>query len=301
MSGAPVWPGESKQRKVPGIYPHRRSLIYLMSTHSDEIKSGKRFAFGSNWTRFQTVLDENRILEAEASLREMLGVQDLRGKSFLDVGSGSGLFSLAARRLGASVYSFDYDPESVACTEELRRRFFPEDSQWTLETGSVLDPMYLRKLPKFDVVYSWGVLHHTGCMWEALANLCPLVAGNGKLFIAIYNDEGFYSRYWLHVKRAYVRFPALRGILIFIHTLYPFLPSRLYRALTGRLTRERGMSAWYDLIDWVGGYPFEVASVKQLFDFYHSRGFQLEKIQTTNRSGCNELVLIKKNANECAG
>jgi 2-polyprenyl-6-hydroxyphenyl methylase/3-demethylubiquinone-9 3-methyltransferase len=270
-----------------------------MSTHSEELKSGKRFAFGSNWARFHSVLDENRILGAETSLKDMLRVENLRGKSFLDVGSGSGLFSLAARRLGASVHSFDYDPQSVKCTEELKRRYYPEDPEWTIETGSVLDLTYLGKLPQFDVVYSWGVLHHTGSMWESLSNICPLVAANGKLFIAIYNDEGLCSRYWLHVKRAYVRFPALRWFLVFIHTLYPFLPSRIYRALTGRLNRERGMSAWYDLIDWAGGFPFEVASVKELFEFYRGKGFRLDNIRTTNRSGCNELVLIKTTADAC--
>ena len=270
-----------------------------MSTHAEELKSGERFAFGSNWRRFHRVLDENRILGAEASLRDMLNVENLQGKTFLDVGSGSGLFSLAARRLGASVHSFDYDPQSVECTEELKRRYFPDDSQWVVETGSVLDLTYLGKLPQFDIVYSWGVLHHTGSMWEALSNLCPLVSEKGKLFIAIYNDEGLCSRYWLAVKRAYVRFPSLRWLLVLIHTFYPFLPSRIYRAFTGRLNRERGMSAWYDLIDWVGGYPFEVASVKELFDFYRVKGFRLENIRTTNRSGCNELVLMKTPTSTC--
>lgn len=118
--------------------------------------------------------------EAKSSLRRMLNVESLEGKTFLDVGSGSGLFSLAARRLGAKVHSFDYDPKSVACTRELKRRYFPEDPQWTIEEGSVLDRDYLTRLGQFDVVYSWGVLHHTGAMWEALGNVAPLVAGGGE-------------------------------------------------------------------------------------------------------------------------
>ena len=177
------------------------------ATSTEEVAAGKRFAFGLNWAAFLETLDEERIGTACRSLQDMLGVTDLRGKSFLDVGSGSGLFSLAARRLGARVYSFDYDPQSVGCTEELRRRYFPSDGDWTVEPGSALDTDYLGRLGKFDIVYSWGVLHHTGAMWDALANVAPLVQEGGTLFIAIYNDQGKTSRRWLAVKRTYNRLP----------------------------------------------------------------------------------------------
>ena len=135
-----------------------------------EIRSGERFGFGANWTRFLTVLDEARICDAENSLRRMLGVQTLRGRRFLDIGCGSGLFSLAARRLGAQVHSFDFDLQSVACAQELKRRYFPSDEMWQVEQGSILDRQFIDRLGFFDVVYSWGVLHHTGSMWVAIEN-----------------------------------------------------------------------------------------------------------------------------------
>ncbi len=63
-------------------------------------------------------------------------METLAGNSFLDVGSGSGLFSLAAMRLGADrVHSFDYDPQSVGCTKELKRRFPPPRNTYMDDRG----------------------------------------------------------------------------------------------------------------------------------------------------------------------
>src|SRR5689334_10674413 len=150
--------------------------------------AAKRFEFGKNWRQYLSVLDEERVYEAERSIRDLLGVSDLEGRSFLDIGSGSGLFSLAAHRLGAQVHSFDYDADSVSCTAELRRRYGGSDREWIVERGSILDIDYARSLGRFDFVYAWGVLHHTGAMWTALANAGALVAPGGMLAIAIYND-----------------------------------------------------------------------------------------------------------------
>jgi 2-polyprenyl-6-hydroxyphenyl methylase/3-demethylubiquinone-9 3-methyltransferase len=147
-----------------------------------------RFAFGKNWRRFLGLVNEGQIAAAELSLKQMLNLDNLKGKTFLDAGSGSGLFSLAARHLGAKVFSFDYDPDSVACTLELKRKFCSADQDWCIEPGSALDRSFLNGLGNFDVVYSWGVLHHTGDMWNALENMSSLVKPGGKLFIAIYND-----------------------------------------------------------------------------------------------------------------
>lgn len=262
--------------------------------HAVEVSSGQRFAFGDNWSRFLNVLNDERIKGAETALIGMLGLPDLTGITFLDVGSGSGLSSLVARRLGARVHSFDYDPSSVACTLELKRRYFPDDADWIVEAGSVLDAEYLGKLAPFDVVCSWGVLHHTGAMWTALANVAPLVAESGRLFVAIYNEQGWISRYWTTVKKTYARYRFSRAALLLFHAPYLFGARWLSRALSGRLQLERGMSLWYDMIDWVGGYPFEVARPEEILQFYRSRQFELVQMRTCGgRHGCNEFVFVR--------
>lgn len=277
-----------------------------MSAHAKEIASCSRFEFGKNWSRFLTVLDEIRIQEAEASLRLMLEVVDLSGKTFLDIGSGSGLFSLAARRLGAEVHSFDFDPQSVACTAELRRRFSPEDSSWKVEEGSILDPQYLSGLGQFDVVYSWGVLHHTGQMWQALEHAAALVAADGKLFIALYNDTGSQSARWKWIKQTYNRLPSVLKTPFTLVVIAPgeakaFIRSALTLKLGSYLRswtkyeNRRGMNRWYDIIDWVGGYPYEVCKPEEIFEFFTARSFTLTKLVCGNVGlGCSEFVFHQK-------
>lgn len=266
-----------------------------MATHAVEIAQGERFQFGENWRRFLANLDEQRISAAEDSLRNMLEVADLKGRTFLDIGSGSGLFSLAARRLGARVHSFDYDPQSVACTRELRHRYFEDDPHWQVEEGSALDPSYLANLGQFDVVYSWGVLHHTGAMWRALENAVLPVRNGGLLFIALYNDQGGVSRRWVSIKKAYVRHSLLRGPIIAWSFARLFGGIFVKNLLRGRPQKAfespgRGMTVWYDMIDWVGGYPFEVAGPGPIFEFFKARGFTLTRLVTTHSLGCNEFV-----------
>ena len=262
-----------------------------MSGYEQETVRGDRFEFGANWLRFLSVVDEARISSAAESLTGMLEVKSLSERTFLDAGSGSGLMSLAARRLGAKVHSFDYDPKSVACTMQLRRRYSPEDTQWKVEAGSVLDAAYLQRLGRFDVVYSWGVLHHTGNQALAMKNIGRSVAPNGLLFIALYNDQGWISKYWSFVKRHYNMHPYARPFLIGFHAPYLLAGRVIARALTGRLQTLRGMSLWYDMIDWLGGWPFEVSKPEEIIAFYASRGFVLKKSQTVGNSlGCNEFV-----------
>lgn len=262
----------------------------------------RRFEFGKNWGRFLEVLNEARIQKAEASLQQMLKVSSLRDQTFLDIGSGSGLFSLAAHRLGARVHSFDYDKQSVACTRELKRRYCSDAKDWTIEEGSVLEERYMRSLGQFDVVYSWGVLHHTGAMWQAFEHVVPCVKLGGALFVAIYNDQEGTSRRWRVIKRLYNTLPHIVRpiisvpIILFYEGMYgtmDLLKGRNPLAAWIRSSGSRGMHKIYDWIDWIGGYPFEVAKPEEVFEFFRGKGFDLVTLKTSGGHGCNEFVFAK--------
>ncbi len=280
----------------------------MVSNWQNDLKQGERFGFGANWSQYLAHIDENRIETAKQSLLNMLKTENLSGQSFLDIGCGSGLFSLAAVRLGAKVRSFDYDPDSVACACFLRGRFAPA-SDWDISGGSVLDSAFLGGLGRYDIVYSWGVLHHTGSMWNAIENATAMVARNGKLFLSIYHDSGLATRAWRAVKHTYVHSPpTLRKSIVYLALIRLWGPAVVRNLMSGRSTiaawrnydqNGRGMSAWTDVVDWVGGYPFEAAKPEQIVRFLARLGFACQTSRLRPRTGCcNEFIFTLREQDE---
>ena len=245
------------------------------------------FSFGRNWDRYvRENFTEERVDISRREILEFLGLPSLEGKSFLDVGCGSGIHSLAAFRAGAfRVVSMDVDPFSVRATRTVREKA-GSPPEWEVLEGSVLDPEFMSRLEPADIVYSWGVLHHTGNLWEAVRNAAGRVRPGGLFHIAVY-EKTAESRYWIDVKRRYNAASPFRRRLMelsyvyrtFLRTTSPayllhnFRYIRDYRAL-------RGMEFWTDVRDWLGGWPYEPATPAEVTGFCEKTlGFGTVKVK----------------------
>jgi hypothetical protein len=165
----------------------------------------------------------------------------------------------------------------------------------------VLDKNYLESLGQFDIVYAWGSLHHTGNMGQALDNVKGLVKDGGLLFIAIYNDQGTKSKLWRKIKEVYcsgpvgklLTIPIYFGSKIIMRSAVSLIKLENPLAWYLDYKKQRGMSIFHDWIDWLGGYPFEVAKPEEIFSFYQKDNFILQKMTTTNSEGNNQFVFKK--------
>jgi len=194
--------------------------------------------------------------------------------------------------------------DCVIATNKIKEKFLPNYTMWKVSQGSVLDDIYMYSLPKFDIVYSWGVLHHTGSMWKAISNAIDLVENNGHFFIAIYNKQKWKSKFWWFIKFLYNKLPnvlqkiysiSLGYIFIFINILkYTIIlqPGVAFNSLKN-YKKGRGMIMINDIIDWMGGFPYEYATVKELQDFFKERGFELVKVKEATSLGCHQILFKK--------
>jgi 2-polyprenyl-3-methyl-5-hydroxy-6-metoxy-1,4-benzoquinol methylase len=252
------------------------------------------FAFGRNWQRYvEAYLDPERIAIAMRSLDGLIE-ENLAGRTFIDIGAGSGLFSLCAYQAGAAdVVSIDVDPDSVAACRELRGRS-GNPINWTVLEGSVLDPDFVGGLVPGDIVYSWGVLHHTGDMYTGIRQAARLVKPGGLFVIAIYNcaiGRFLDSDRWLRIKRRYNHSNrAAQRVMEVVFVCYWTATRLRARQNPVRIAREykknRGMALKTDLIDWLGGYPYEYATANEIVRFCRDElGLEVVKVLSNPPTG----------------
>jgi SAM-dependent methyltransferase len=239
------------------------------------------FRFGKNWADYiKKTFSEERVSISQGHLLSFLKVSDLKDKTFLDIGCGSGLHSVAAWRAKADqVISFDVDEDSVSTTKKLRE-LVGNPKNWKIFHNSVLNADFIETLPKADIVYSWGVLHHTGSMWEAARNASKALHPDGVLYLALYSKEVYVSppfTYWVNIKRIYNRAnPLIKKIMEWQYAWDNCIADCLKRrknpfAFMKEYKRSRGMSYWHDVIDWLGGYPIEFVGNKEMETFAHEK------------------------------
>ena len=269
------------------------------------VDSEQRYGFGQNWAEYiDKNFDETKVATSQRHLLDFLKLVDLSGKSFLDIGCGSGLHSLAAFRAGASeIVSFDYDPNSVATTQKLHERA-GSPANWTVRQGSVLDTALMSSLGTFDVVYSWGVLHHTGDMWAAIENAALPMRADGVFCIALYTRDVHIKptpEFWLGAKKMYNRTGSLgKRCMEWAYALcFTVLPTlaRLRNPLRwiAQYERSRGMAYWTDVRDWLGGWPMEFAGIAETKQFCGER-LGLELLNVSAGEANTEYLLRKRGA-----
>ncbi len=235
------------------------------------------FEFGRNWSEFSGLIDDARVRQAVEGLERLAGPGTIAGKTFLDIGCGSGIHSLAALQLGASrVLAVDLDPQSAATARQVLSRFAPH-TLWEVREQSVfaLDPA---QTGVFDVVYAWGSLHHTGALHEAWRIAAQLVAPGGILIAAVYRKTRLCGL-WKLEKWLYRRAPAwlqgcARALFVAAMRLAFLVTGRSFRAYRDNYGKSfRGMDYYRDVHDWLGGYPYESISPAEADEFRQSLGF----------------------------
>ncbi len=271
-------------------------------------KEHAAFPFGENWKRFLRSFDEERLTRAKDSLTEFLAPHRLEGKTFLDIGCGSGLFSYAAHELGAgSVLSFDVDPACIECCRQLRVRA-KDPEAWKIVQGSILDASFVSNLGLFDVVYSWGVLHHSGRMWDAIENSAGLVKPGGLFYIALYNklldrqgQASWIHKFWTTVKQLYNTRPLLGRVLLGPSAMAAYLVLVACRGENPvrhvkNYKSDRGMDWQTDARDWLGGFPYEFATQQEVISFVTSKSpdFTVVNLKPTTGRGLNWFLFNRR-------
>lgn len=268
------------------------------NTGKESEKGELRFGFGANWADYiEKNLSDERVEISRRHLLSFLKLDNLKGKTFLDIGCGSGLHSLAAWRSGADqVVSFDYDENSVATTRKLYE-LSGSPKNWKIMQGSVLDKQFMASLPQSDIVYSWGVLHHTGSMWEAVKNAAGGLHKTSVFYIALYSKEAYVSppyEYWLDIKREYNYAGPLKKLWMewvyaWRNSIRGLLRGKNPLAYIRAYKQSRGMSYWHDIRDWLGGYPMEFAGNKET-ELFGREKLGLELIHIKAGEGNTEFL-----------
>jgi 2-polyprenyl-3-methyl-5-hydroxy-6-metoxy-1,4-benzoquinol methylase len=252
------------------------------------------FEFGKNWQSYsKKSLTPARMEQSRCAFRDLVTGIDMRDKKFIDIGFGQGLSLLAAAGMGAQVLGIDADKDNIEALRTVQQSIgYPEAVEVCI--ASILDDHFVDEYRgRYDIVHSWGVLHHTGNMMKAIENACSLVAERGHFICAIYNRH-WSSPLWKIIKWSYNRLPSLfqrTMIAIFYPVIYA---AKLLVTREDPKKTDRGMDFLHDVVDWVGGYPYDYAGIEEIRNYVCRQGFICLRIRPAQvPTGCNEFVFQK--------
>jgi SAM-dependent methyltransferase len=261
------------------------------------------FSFGKNWLSFLEHMPDEAMRDVASDIADWLGASAVEGKSVVDIGCGSGVHSHCFHAMGVkSLFSIDVDPRSVAATSMMWERA-GKPNNWRVQHASILDDNFVKSLEKFDIVYSWGVLHHTGEMWRAIENASRLVSEGGLFWIALYTKGPDYPTH-LELKKQYNRAGWLGKKLMIYRRILKTMRKRMSAGKNPfgwNERRRRGMDVYHDLIDWLGGLPYEVASPEEIRSFCEARGFELVRVDSRPEGACSGYLMRRLSESKSEG
>lgn len=261
------------------------------------------FSFGQNWLEYnQNWLTEEKLNQAKEHFDKLCGGIDFTNKKFLDVGFGQGLTLFLASQKQAQCQGIDIDPKNITAFEVAKKKLGSVEKNLApiqVQVASILDAQFVTQNHEaFDIVYAWGSLHHTGQMYPALKNCLSLLKPGGYFVCAIYNRH-WSSGTWHWIKKNYNRSPHWLKKLAIGLLIPPIFLAKWLVTFKNPLKMKRGMSFYYDVIDWVGGYPYEYASAEEMFAFFKKNSLKKIRWQKANvPTGCHEYVFQKPEKNK---
>lgn len=205
---------------------------------------------------------------------EELFPEGVKGKRVLDGGSGSGMVSVAFALMGADVTGVDITPKCVENGYKRAEHYgvkckFINESLVTLDLSN----------EHFDIIYSWGVLHHTEDARQSFFSLARHLREGGEIIVAVYLKTKI-SWFWNFARIFYQNAPTVfKTIFLNIGSVFLNIVD-LFRKIIFNKERYmmRGTNNKEILNDWFGVPHRTFHSYNEVFKWFDENGLDCKLI-----------------------